>query len=142
MEDPKGTRPTAASDYTEILNITATPDFDPDPNMLDATTLAETVSKQYIEGLKDPSSVLAFPANLTNEVITGWAACVSSYETAKAAEKEVWFCITHPNLTQAVYFPGAPIPLGLSAMEVDSVLSTNLRVVPHKAAEWFAKPTT
>ena len=110
--------------------------------MLDATTLAETVSKQYIEGLKDPNGVIAFPANLTDTVIANWEACVTAYETAKASEKEMWFCIVHPGLTKAVYMPGAPIPLGMNSMDVDSVLTANLRVVPHKAAAWYAKPTS
>lgn len=110
--------------------------------MLDATTLAETSSKQYIEGLKDPSGVIAFPANLTDEVITKWEACVTAYETAHKDEKDMWFCIVHPNLTKAVYLPGAPIPLGLNAIDVDSVLTTNLRVAPHAAATWEAAPAT
>lgn len=109
--------------------------------MLDATPLSETESKKYEAGLKDASGTISFPALLTNEVIAAWEGAVSAYAELTGG-KQMWFCVVHPNLTKAVYLPGEPIKLGMSAMDVDSILTANLRVAPHKAAEWFEAPTT
>ena len=46
-----------------------------------------------------------------------------------------------PGLTKSLFFPGQPSPLGMPAMEVSSVLETNLYITPTGEPVWETKPT-
>ena len=142
VETTAGTRPTALSAYTEIADVKEVPELNPEPSTLDSTTLAETEYKTYIAGLKDLGGAISFTANFTNELKTTWDKVVDEYKTASSASKAMWFCIVHPDLTKAVYFKGSPSAMGLPAMSVDSILETNLYIVPSSAPQWEAKPTS
>lgn len=139
VETASGTRPT--SGYTVIPNIKSIPDLNPEPSSLEVTDLAETEWKRYIPGLKDPGGALAFNANNTNAFQTTWASLVNAAETAAADGKSTWFEIYIPGLTNSFFFAGIPSPLGLSGMEVDSVIEIDAYVAPNKIEGWSAKST-
>lgn len=139
-EATAGTRPT--SGYTKIPGIKAIPDLNPEPSSLETTTLDATEWKTYIPGLKDPGGALAFTANNTEAFHTAWAALVEAAATAKEAGKAVWFAVVIPGLTKSFYFAGDPSDLGLSAVEVDSVLEIEPYITPGKVAGWAETPTT
>ena len=124
-ETTSGTRPTTG--YKAIKGIKAIPDLNPEPSSLETTTLDATEWKTYIPGLKDPGGALAFTANNTEQFQTDWAALVEAANTA--AE------------TKAFYFAATPSPLGLSAVEVDSVLEIEPYMTPTQIHGWDAKPT-
>lgn len=142
VETTAGTMPTTG--YTTISEIKSIPSFNPQPETIDSTTLAETVYRTYVAGLKDMSGALEFGANLTDDLITEWSGIVTAYTTAQAASpaKAMWFAVVHPKLTQAVYFKGEPSPIGLNESSVGSMLETTLYITPQSAPTMAAKPTT
>lgn len=139
VETTKGTRPTTG--YIQIPEIKSMPSFNPSPETIESTTLLETEYKTYVEGLKDLGGALEYGANLTEDLITAWAACNTAHDTAAATQKATWFAVVHPGLTNAVFFEGDPSPLGLNEASVSSMLETTLYVTPNSAPTWAAKPT-
>lgn len=139
VETTAGTRPT--SGYKKITGIKSTPDLNPEASSLDVTDLSDTEWKRYIGGLKDPGGALAFGANNTEDFQTDWSGLVDEYNTAKATGLGMWFAIVIPGLTKSFYMSVEPQPLGLSAIEVDSVLEIEAYASPKKIDGWQTKPT-
>ena len=139
VETSAGVRPT--SGYKKITGIKSTPDLNPEASSLDVTDLSDTEWKRYIGGLKDPGGALAFGANNTEDFQTDWSGLVEEYNTAKETGLGMWFAIVVPGLTKAFYMSVEPQPLGLSAIEVDSVLEIEAYASPKKIAGWETKPT-
>lgn len=138
-ETSKGTRPTA--DYVLIPEVKSMPSFNPSPETIESTTLLETEYKTYVKGLKDLGGALEYNANLTEDLISVWASCVSAHDTAAQTDKATWFAVVHPKLNNAVFFEGDPSPLGLNSAEVGSMAETTLYITPNSAPGWFSKPT-
>ena len=132
-ESTAGTRPTTG--YTKVPNIKSTPEFNPEPSTLEVTDLSDLIWKRYIAGLKDPGGALSFTANLTSALKTAWAAVVTAYTTALAANKEVWFEIAVPTVG-SFYFTGIPSELGVNGMDVDAVAEVDVYVTPNKIHGW------
>lgn len=139
VEATADTRPT--SDYILIPEVKSMPSFNPAPDGIESTTLMETVYKTYEQGLKDPGGTLEYSANLTMDLVDAWRTLVSAYETAAAAGKNVWFAIVHRTFPEAVYYKGAPAPIGLNEITVSAMLETTLYITPTGAPEMAAKPT-
>jgi hypothetical protein len=137
IETTAGTKPTTG--FTVIPNIKSIPDLNPEPSSLEVTDLSDTEWKRYIPGLKDPGGALAFTANNTDAFQTAWAALVTASETAKSSNKATWFEIVVPGLTKSFQFAGIPSDLGLSAIEVDSVLEVDAYVAPNQIDGWDTK---
>lgn len=133
------TRPT--SGYTTIPNIKSIPDFNPEPESLEVTDLSDTEWRRYIAGLKDPGGALAFTANLTTGFKTAWETLVTAYATALAANKSMWFEIYVPTFG-SFFFAGIPSPLGMSAMDVNSVLEVDAYITPNIIHGWDTSSTT
>lgn len=138
VEATKGTRPTTG--YTIVPEVKSMPSFNPSPNTIDSTTLAETEYMTYVQGLKDLGGALEYGANMTEDLITAWNALVDAYDEAVAEGKQVWFAVVHPQLTNATYFVGEPAPIGLNEASVDSMLETTLYITPNTAPIMAAKP--
>jgi len=139
FETTAGTRPEV--DYVEIPDIQSIPDFDPPPNNIDVTTLAELEWMQYIGGLKDTGGSISFGALNTNLFQEKWAEMVDDYETAKAAGLQMWIMILIPDLDKAFYFAGEPAGLGLAAAAVNAALTCNGNITPTRVAGYAAKGT-
>lgn len=139
VEESAGTRPTG--NFKRIHGIKSTPNLNPAPETIEATTLDETEFKTYVEGLKDLGGALEFTANLTQNLITEWDALITAYETATASQKNVWFSIVIPGLEEAVYFAGKPSNLGAPETAVNSILETTLYITATNEPNWFTKPT-
>ncbi len=139
VETEAGTRPTAG--YTVIHDIKEVPDFNPEPESLETTDLEATEYKTYTEGLKDVGGALGFLANFTQQLQDAWGALVKAADTAEASGKKTWFAITHPKLTEAVFFTGKPSKMGLPSMSVNSVLETTVYITPTGEPQWAAKIT-
>lgn len=133
------TRPT--SGYVTIPNIKSIPDFNPEPESLEVTDLSDTEWRRYIAGLKDPGGALAFTANLTTGFKTAWETLVTAYATALAAGKSMWFEIYVPTFG-SFFFAGIPSPLGMSAMDVNSVLEVDAYITPNIIHGWDTSSTT
>ncbi len=137
VETTAGTKPTTG--FTVIPNIKSIPDLNPEPSSLEVTDLSDTEWKRYIPGLKDPGGALAFTANNTDAFQTAWAALVTAAETGRASNKATWFEIVVPGLTKSFQFAGIPSDLGLSAIDVDSVLEVDAYVAPNQIDGWDTK---
>ena len=140
VEATAGTRPSTG--YTRIHDIKEVPDFNPEPETIEATDLEETEYKFYVAGLKDVGGALGFLANFTQALQTQWGEIMEEYETASASGKRMWFEIKHPKLAKSVFFPGEPSAMGLPSMSVSSVLETTLYITPTGAPVWETKTTT
>ena len=138
VEATAGTRPTTG--YTQLSGLTSIPDLNPEPSSLETTTLDEEEWRTYIPGLKDVGGALSFGANNTEKFQTDWASMCTASETANADGKSMWFAIIIPGLSKSFYFAGRPSPLGLAAIEVDSVLTVNGYILPTKIVGWETKP--
>lgn len=137
VETTANTRPTTG--YTLIPDIKEIPDFNPEPETMEATDLEETEYKFYVAGLKDVGGALGFLANFTEKLQTEWGTLVEEYNTALAAGLRVWFEIKHPKLPKSVYFTGEPAAMGLPAMSVNAVLETSVYITPTNAPAWEDK---
>ena len=137
VETTAGTKPT--SGFTAIPNIKAIPDLNPEPSSLEVTDLSDTEWKRYIPGLKDPGGALAFSANNTDAFQTAWATLVSAADAGRLASKATWFEIVVPGLTKSFQFAGIPSELGLSGIDVDSVLEVDAYIAPNQIDGWDTK---
>lgn len=138
-ETEVGVMPT--SGYTKINGIKSTPDLNPETDSLEVTDLSDTEWKRYIGGLKDVGGDLAFGANNSEQFQEDWSNLYDTYKTNAANGLGMWFAIVIPGLTKSFYVSGVPQPLGLSAIEVSSVLEIDAYVSPKKIAGWLTKPT-
>lgn len=138
VESTAGTMPTTG--FTTIPGIKSIPDFNPEPSTLEVTDLSDETWKRYIDGLKDPGGALAFGANLTTGFATAWETLVLAAATAKESGKACWFEIYIPNF-KSFYFAGTPSELGMSAIEVDSILEVDAYIVPNQVAGWDTSST-
>ena len=139
VEKTSGTRPTTG--YTRINGIKAIPDLNPEPGSLETTTLDALEYRTYIPGLKDTGGALSFIANLTQEFMDAWEALVEAAEEAAGTGKKTWFAVVVPGITNAFFFAADPSPLGLSAIEVDSVLEISPYLTPNEVHGWDTAPT-
>lgn len=138
-ETQAGVRP--VSGYKQIYGIKSVPDLNPENSALDVTDLSDKEYKRYISGLKDVGGSLAFTANHSQEFQDDWDELIALYNTSAKTGLGVWFCIIVPGLSKAFYMSVVPQDLGLSSMEVDSVLEIDAYVAPQKIAGWDIKPT-
>jgi len=131
-------RPT--SGYTTIPEVKSMPSFNPSPETIESTTLAETEYKTYVEGLKDLGGALEFGANLTDDLVTFWETMLAAYDDAVAVGNVMWFVIAHPKLAKATYFQGDPAPIGINEAAVSAMAETTLYITPNSAPVMAAKP--
>lgn len=146
FETTAGTRPTGT--YTHIPGIASIPAQNEEPNIIDSTTLDETVERVGISGLKGLPSATAYTTNYTDALKSQWAEVMESYETAKASGLSMWICIVYNGITLADYFPAEPSALGIPGADVDSVLQIDLYLTktgevveadaPTSIVEWSA----
>lgn len=139
VEETIGVRPT--SGYLKVPEIKTLPSFNPAPETIESTTLAETEWKTYVEGLKDPGGALEYGANLTDDLYDFWNDAVDAYEEAAVAKKRMWWCVVHPKLKFAIFFAGKPSPIGLNEAAVSAMAETTLYITPTGAIEHGDRPT-
>ena len=140
VESSAGTRPT--SGYIDLPGVKSIPSLTAAPDTLETTTLNETEYKTFIPGLKDLGGSLDFTFNLSNAIKTAWDTLVTSYTAGIAANKKTWFLVDVPGLTQGLYFPGVPSPMGLPELSVNSVAEVTNTITPTGAPEWGNKPSS
>jgi len=139
VESVAGTRPTTG--YIKLDGLKSTPSLNPAPETIESTTLDETEWKTYVSGLKDLGGALEFTFNLTQHLVGIWDTLMTAYETAKAANKSVWFTIVIPGLEKSIYFTGEPSAMGVPETSVSSILETTNYITPTNAPAYYTKPT-
>ena len=139
VETTAGTRPTTG--YTAISNVKTIGALDAEPATYDVTDLSDTEFKRYIPGLKDIGGDVPVTMNLTQAVITSWAALVTAANTAAETQKSTWFEVVIPKLNESFYFRGVPSPLGLSEVATDTALEITAHITPNEITGWATKST-
>lgn len=123
----------------KIPEVKTMPSFNTAPNGIDITPLDEEDAYQYTADLKDFGGVFEFGANLTNELEEAWNTTLMAAYTGRSTGEEVWFCISHPKLTNATWFYGEPIKIGMNEASVGAAAETSLFIAPHYAPTRAAK---
>ena len=136
VETVAGTKPTA---FIKIPGAKSIPELNPEPKTYESTTLDALEYTTYVQGLKDIGGALAFKFNMTEVFQTTWGSVVTAYTTAITTNLTTWFQVIVPGLTKSFYFSGSPATLGLSAIEVGSILETTVYVTPTAVKGWDVK---
>lgn len=139
VETVKGTRPETG--YKKVPEIKSMPSFNPAPSTIDSTTLEELEWMTAEEGLKDLGGPLEFGANMTDDLDDFWDDAIEAYNSAAAEGKQMWWCISHPKLKNARFFPGKPSAIGINEAGVNAMEETTLYVTPVGAIVKAVKPT-
>jgi hypothetical protein len=111
--------------WTTIPDVVSVPAMGAAPAKLDATTLAETKQKVYIDGLMDLGGSLEFEANMTPELLAVTDVCTGAPATGK-----VWaFAVEFPApLSQRYKWIGQMSPVLPGEAGVDAVVRTKLYI--------------
>lgn len=139
-ETVAGTRP---SSFTNIPNPKSIPEFNPEPNTGETTSLNNEEYTSYIPLLKDLGGALGFGIGMSQELLTSWNEMCETTATNEASGKRTWFVIYHPGLSKSLFFTGRPSKLGMPAMDTNVVWDTTVYVAPTNEPEWQTaiKPT-
>jgi hypothetical protein len=138
VETTAGTRPTTG--YINIPDIKDIPEMQLNPSQLEVTNLVDQF-KRYIPGLKDVGGDVPLTFNLTQALITAWAALVQAADTGSDDGKSTWFEVVVQKLNESFYFKGVPSPLGLDEIATDSAIEITGHVTPNEIVGWAAKST-
>ena len=138
VEAAAGTRPT--SGYAELVGVKSISEFNPEPNNIDVTPLAEEEWHRYIPGLKDVGGAQQLTVNDYDDFRTSWDAMMTAYEAAKADGKALWVEYNVPGLTSkpSFFYSAVPQDLGFNGAEVDSAYENVAYLMPNKVAGWAA----
>lgn len=142
VESTAGTRPTTG--YVELVGVKSISEFNPEPNQIDVTPLAETTWHRYIPGLKDVGGAQQLTVNDYDDFRTSWDAMMTAYDTAKATGKALWIEYNVPGITSkpSFYYSAVPQDLGFNGADVDSAYENVAYLTPNKVAGWAAASTT
>lgn len=140
FETEAGTRPTARSAYTLLEDCTSHPDFNPEREQIETTTLMQTNNKTYTYGLSD-FGVLEFGFNLTQETLDMFLApetgLLDQYEEAASEGKRMWICVDIRHINKSFFVPVEPQPFGLPAGTTNSKYELTARFNVTGDAGWY-----
>ena len=132
-ETVANTRPTT---YTsQLAGLKEIPDMAPAPETLETTTLDALEYKTYINGLKDLGGSLGFTFNFTQAFISAWESMMTTF-TGLGTGLGMWFKISIPGITKALYFKGIPTTLGMPGIGVNAVLEITAYITPNDGLIW------
>lgn len=128
VESTAGTKPTS---FTEIENVVSLNEISLEQQVVDVTTIDQTVAHQYIEALPDPGGTYSLTANFTSEFKTAWTAARTAAKTAWASGLSTWFEIKFPadsGYTDSFFFTGMPGQMGAPAVEVGNATQGSVTI--------------
>lgn len=117
----KGADPTTGS-YKRWCDCTAHPDFNPEADQIETTTLCAEHNHTYEDGLVD-FGTLEFSSNMTNDtydLFLGDEGFATLYEEKASAGYVLWVCTDIKGFAKSYYVPVKPQPFGLPAGESGS----------------------
>ena len=125
-EATAGTRPTA--NYTMLERCVSVGALQITSENLDATALEDEI-KRYIAGIGDTGGSTTLTFNISDGVATEIEGMITAYNTAKAANKEMWFEVWSPYMTKAFFFKGEPPQkIGMPEIGVNTVLQVEVPI--------------
>lgn len=140
VETSSGTRPTLIADYTEITDITDIPGITQSPGTIEITNLGDD-HKRYLPGLPDSGGNIEPTANYTDALVTLWVAVIAAYTAGLSSNFATWFYIKIEGAENGFYFSGAPTPMGVNNVALNSAAQVPLPIVLDEIVGWAAIPT-
>lgn len=128
IEAVSGERP--VSGYKVIDGMKSTPELNIAPSVGDTTSFANEKYTSKAPLLREMPDSLEFGAVFGQEFADKWIELYDESELAKQSNLRTWFCIDIRGFDKSFYLVGEPQELGLSALEVNSVIDYNVFVVP------------
>lgn len=134
-ETTAGTKP---STFTNVPHPKEIPDMNNEPNALDTSHLNIPAGgfKTYTEGLKDTGGSIAITIGMSASLLSAWNTMVAAAKTALESNKETWFVLYHPGLTDSFFFTGIPSELNFPSASVDEVWDATVYIVPTDIKGW------
>lgn len=140
FENEAGTRPTLKKDYTHFKDCTSHPDFNPEREQIETTTLAQENNKTYTPGLKD-FGALEFGFNLTQFVLDQFLkkdeGIIDKAKVLAEEGKRMWICVDIKHINKSFYIPVEPQDFGLPAGTTNSKYELTVRFTVVDDAGWF-----
>lgn len=140
FETIAGTRPTERSAYTLLEDCTSHPDFNPEREQIETTTLMQTHNKTYTQGLRD-FGALEFGFNLTqktlDEFLASGTGLIDQYKENSAEGKRLWICVDIQHINKSFFIPVEPQDFGLPAGTTNSKYELTVRFNVAGDAGWF-----
>lgn len=140
FETTADTRPTTG--WTHIPGISSVPAMNESPNIINTTTLDETVEEVGVPGLKTLPSATGFTANYTDKLSKQWQDIMTKYEAAKADKLRMWVTVVIPDVDDAFYFVAEPSSMGVPGVDVGNVISIDLYLTKKGEVIQDEKPET
>lgn len=140
FEKTAGKRPTLLSDFTLLEDCTSHPDFNPEREQIETTTLVQTNNKTYTDGLKD-FGALEFGFNLTQDLLdkflTEDTGILALQKKNEAEGKRMWICVDIRNINKSYFIPVECQDFGLPAGNTNSKYELVIRFNVVDDAGWF-----
>lgn len=144
FETTAGVRPTKLSEYTLLEDCTSHPDFNPEREQIETTTLKEENNKTYTYGLRD-FGTMEFGFNLTQDILDLFLAentgILDLYKTNMEEGKKLWLVVDIKNVNKSFYVPVEPQDFGLPEGTVNSKYDLTIRFMATGDGIWADDPT-
>ena len=130
FEEAPGVRPTEKEKYTLWEDCTSHPDFNPEREQIETTTLVQENNKTYTDGLKD-FGALEFGFNLTQDVLDAFlekdTGIIDKARKEQEEGKGMWICIDIKHVNKSYFIPVEPQDFGLPAGATNSKYELTVR---------------
>lgn len=143
FETTAGVRPTKLNEYTLLEDCTSHPDFNPEREQIETTTLIQENNKTYTSGLKDFGS-MEFGFNLTQDVLdiflTEGTGILDAYKANMEDGKRLWLCVDIRFVDKSFYIPVEPQDFGLPEGSTNSKYELSVRFTATGDGIWADDP--
>lgn len=109
---------------------------------IDASALEDYITKN-IAGRQDTGGTWAVTFNLTGDTTTQLEDMISAYNTAKAADKQMWFEVWHPTMTKGFFVIAEPpqvLPMPEFGQNSLQTIEVTLTIVEYKGQDTAIEP--
>lgn len=104
VEETEGTKPTTLKQLTRINSIGG---ITIENEQIDASAIEDFVSR-YVQGRADTGGSFPVTVNFTPETMAEWKTVIEAYNTAKAANKRMWWETIIPGFEDAFFVVAQP----------------------------------
>ena len=104
LETTAGTKPAS---FTLLTRINAIGGINLTPEQIDASALEDLITRN-IAGREDAGGEWTVTVNLTNETVAEWTTLISAYTEREDKTKQMWWQVSHPDLTKAFFVVAEP----------------------------------
>lgn len=109
--------------WKHIKGLKATPNFNSEADTADVSTFENTEMQSSLTLLKPAPGSLTFQAVLSQGFADDWKALVDACNTAKTANKRMYYVIYIPGFKSAQYFSGYADEINFPELSVNSAIN-------------------